>query len=86
MPDPQAPPDLNITTGDLDRLASKLQAIPKDKTGALIVGIDWRGGVPVWGRFGVATRVGEHLQLSAEAETKFKKAPPNAGVYAAWIW
>lgn len=83
---PEQPPDLTITQGDLERLKAKLSAIPQGKQGALIVGIDWRGGVPVWGRFGVATRVGEHLQLSAEAETKFKKAPPNASVYAAWVW
>lgn len=80
------PPDLNITKGDLDRITSKLAAIPPGKTGALVVGVDWRAGVPVWGRFGVATRVGEHLQLSVEAETKFKQAPPNAGVYVAWVW
>lgn len=80
------PADLNITKSDLDRIASKLAAIPPDKKGAVIVGVDWRGGVPVWGRFGVATRVGKHLQLSAEAETKFKQAPPNAGFYVAWVW
>lgn len=80
------PPDLNITQGDLDRLKTKLAAIPPDKTGAVVVGIDWRGGVPVWLRFGVATRIGEHLQLSTEAETKFKKAAPNASIHAAWIW
>lgn len=83
---PETPPDLNITQGELDRLKTKLAAIPPDKQGAVILGLDWRGGVPVWGRFGVATRVGEHLQLSAEAETKFKKAAPNAGLYVAWIW
>lgn len=85
MADPQ-PPDLTITQGEVDRLKAKLAAIPPGKTGALIIGLDWRGGVPVWGRVGVATRVGDHLQLSAEAETRFKKAAPNAGIYAALTW
>ena len=78
--------DLNITQPDFDRLKAKLAAIPPDKTGALIVGLDWRGGVPVWGRVGLAKRVGEHWQFSLEAETRFKKAAPNAGIYAAITW
>lgn len=84
MPEPL--PELTITQGELDRLKAKLAAIPPEKTGVLVVGVDWRGGVPVWGRFGIATRIGDHLQLSAEAETRFKKAPPNAGIYAAFTW
>ena len=80
------PPDLHITRDDLTRLQSKMAAIPRDKSGAFIAGIDWRGGVPVSARFGVATRIGEHLQLSAEAEERFKKGPPNADFYIAWTW
>lgn len=79
-------PEPSILKQDLDRLSTRLAAIPPGKTGALIVGLDWRAGVPVWARFGVASRVGEHLQLSVEAETRFKQAPPNAGVYAAFTW
>lgn len=60
--------------------------IPPGATGAAIVAIDWRAGVPVWARFGTATRVGDHLQLSLEAETKFKKAAPNASFHVAWVW
>lgn len=86
MAKPSDPVDLAIAKPDLDRLAAKLNAIPPGKQGAWIVGIDWRAGLPVWARFGVATRVGDHLQLSAEAETRFKKAAPNATFLAAWTW
>lgn len=86
-PKPTAePPDPSIVQADLERLKTKLAAIPPGKTGAIVVGLDWKAGVPVWGRFGVATKVGEHWQLSVEAETRFKKAPPNAGIYTAFIW
>lgn len=81
---PASPP--SIVAEDLTKLHQKLAAIPPDKKGALIWSVDWKGGVPVWGRFGVATRVGEHLQLSVEAETRFKKAPPNGSLLVAWTW
>lgn len=81
-----SPPDVSLTQAELDRLKAKLAAIPHGKTGALVVGVDWKAGVPVWGRIGVATRIGDHMQLSVEADTRFKQAPPNASAYIAFTW
>lgn len=79
MDAPTALPDL--TDGNIDRLKAKLNALPANKKGALIVGVDWVGGVPVWGRVGVATRMGDHFQLAAEADLK-----KSGTIYAAFTW
>lgn len=64
---------------------ASLAQVPPDRKGAVVVGVEWKAGVPFM-KFGTATRVGEHLKLSAEAETRFSKMSTTAKAYAIWSW
>jgi hypothetical protein len=79
-------PSKTVLGTGLDLVKARTATIPPGKNNAVIVGVDWKFGVPYSFRFGWATRRGEHFQLSAEAETRFSGASTNAGVYAAWTW
>lgn len=61
-------------------------SIPPGKTAAVVVAAEWRYGVPVALRFGVAKKVGESWKFGVEAETRFKKNTEAATVYTAWAW
>lgn len=64
----------------------KTAGIPPGKTTALVMAADWKMGVPVRWRWGVAHRVGDHFELGADAATKFTKASTEATLHVAWSW
>jgi hypothetical protein len=85
MGDPTSQPKgSTILEQGLAHVAAPLAAVPPGRKGALVVGVNWRYGLPTF-QFATATRVGEHLVLAADAEKRFREKP-NAKVYAAWTW
>ena len=64
---------------------ASLAQVPADRTGALVVGLEWKYGLPFM-KVGTALRVGENLKLAAEAETRFSKLSTSAKAYAVWSW
>lgn len=71
-------------TQDLARVRARLSEIPANKKGALVVAVEWKAGIPTF-RTGLAARVGDHLELGADAEKRFREKP-NAKIYAALTW
>lgn len=77
---------MTIMAQGLEQVERLTAAIPSGKTAVLVVGVEWKYGVPYWFRFGVSRKSGEHFKMGVEAETKFTKASTNATAYAAWTW
>lgn len=64
---------------------ASLAQVPPDRTGALVVGLEWKYGLP-FATFGTALRVGDSFTLAADAETRFSKLSTKATAYAVWTW
>ena len=64
---------------------ASLAQVPADKTGALVVGLEWKYGLPFM-KVGTALRVGDNLKLAADAETRFSKLSTAAKAYAVYSW
>ena len=78
-------PDPSILASIPAAVQTSLAQVPPDRTGALVVGLEWKYGLPFM-KVGTALRVGDSLKLAAEAETRFSKLSTTAKVYAVWTW
>lgn len=66
-------------------VATSLNHVPPDRTGAFVMGLEWKYGLP-FAKFGTALRVGDSFKLAADAETRFSKLSTNATFHALWTW
>ncbi len=85
MADPISSPADSKPTILAQSLAQLNEQIPEGKKGAVLVGLEWKYGLPFM-KVGTAARVGDHFAVAAEVETRFSKMSTNAKVYAAWTW
>lgn len=82
MSDQQPKIDLSTIPAAVD---ASLAQVPPDRKGAFVAAVEWKSGVP-FAKFGTAVRVGDHLKLAAEAETRFSKMSTSAKAYVVWTW
>jgi hypothetical protein len=81
--DPQEP--TSILKSIPAAVDTTLAQIPPEKTGALVMGLEWKYGIP-FAKFGTAVRIGDNFKLAADAETRFSKLSTSAKAYAVWSW
>jgi hypothetical protein len=78
-------PDRLPLLGDgLAHIKARLNELPLDKKGALIIAVEWKAGIPIL-RPAIAAKIGTHWTLAADAQLKFKDKP-EAKVFAAFTW
>lgn len=83
-PTSPAPPKIDLTTIP-SAVNASLAQVPPDRSGALVMGLEWKYGLPFM-KFGTALRVGENVKLAGDAETRFSKMSTSARGYLLWTW